>query len=111
MSRPICIQCNLNPCKNNGISKKGFIKYKKYCSSCERKVYNLRISKKNTRRLGYALHKKDKCENCNFIPIHPCQLDVDHIDGNKENNNLSNLRTLCANCHRLKTHIQRTLTN
>lgn len=111
MSRPICIQCNLNLCKNNGISKKGLNKYKKYCSSCERKVYNLYTSKKNNRRLGYTLHKKEKCENCNFIPIHSCQLDVDHIDGNKENNNLSNLQTLCANCHRLKTHIQKSLTN
>jgi 5-methylcytosine-specific restriction endonuclease McrA len=31
------------------------------------------------------------------------QLDVDHIDGNRSNNELSNIQTLCANCHRLKT--------
>jgi len=31
------------------------------------------------------------------------QLDVDHIDGNKKNNDISNLMTLCANCHRYKT--------
>ena len=37
MTRPICIQCNSNQCKNNGISKKGIAKYKKYCSSCEKK--------------------------------------------------------------------------
>lgn len=53
----------------------------------------------------YRLHKKDHCERCNFIPEHPSQLDVDHIDGNSKNNDVSNLQTLCANCHRLKTYI------
>ena len=33
----------------------------------------------------------------------PDNLEVDHIDGNHENNSPTNLRTLCANCHRLKT--------
>lgn len=48
--------------------------------------------------------KKSYCENCGFIPAHSCQLDVDHIDGNKKNHTKENLQTLCANCHRLKTH-------
>jgi hypothetical protein len=52
----------------------------------------------------YRKHKKDHCERCKFIPVHPCQLDVDHIDGNHENHKPENLQTLCANCHRLKTH-------
>jgi hypothetical protein len=29
----------------------------------------------------------------------PLTLQVDHIDGNRKNNNLDNLRTLCPNCH------------
>jgi hypothetical protein len=41
---------------------------------------------------------------CGFIPKFMCQLDVDHIDGNRENNDVINLQTLCANCHRLKTY-------
>jgi len=34
-----------------------------------------------------------------------CQLDVDHKDGDRKNNLESNLQTLCANCHRLKTFL------
>jgi hypothetical protein len=55
----------------------------------------------------YRFYKKDFCEKCNFIPEHTSQLDVDHIDGNKKNNDPSNLQTLCANCHRLKTYLNK----
>lgn len=51
----------------------------------------------------FRKYKKDKCEKCGFVPMHTCQLDVDHIDGMRSNNDSSNLQTLCANCHRLKT--------
>ena len=49
------------------------------------------------------INKKTHCEKCGFVAVDPCQLDVDHIDGNHKNNDPSNLQTLCANCHRLKT--------
>lgn len=55
----------------------------------------------------YRKVKKELCELCGFVPIHPCQLDVDHVDGDHTNNNLINLQTLCANCHRLKTYQNR----
>jgi 5-methylcytosine-specific restriction endonuclease McrA len=48
--------------------------------------------------------KKSFCEECGFVPEWHGQLDVDHVDGNHHNNDEFNLRTLCANCHRLKTH-------
>lgn len=51
----------------------------------------------------YRLFKKASCEKCGFVPEHSAQLDVDHIDGNSKNHDQSNLQTLCANCHRLKT--------
>ncbi len=45
------------------------------------------------------------------MPIHPCQLDVDHRDGDKANDAPANLQTLCANCHRLKTFLNGDNTN
>lgn len=65
------------------------------------------VYKKNYKKFfyPYVAHKKDRCEHCGFIPQHASQLDVDHMDGDHFNNELSNLRTLCANCHRLKTYL------
>jgi len=65
--------------------------------------------KRNVRRVGSKLsvtkHKKSFCEKCGFVAIASCQLDVDHIDGDRENDALHNLQTLCSNCHRLKTFL------
>lgn len=63
-------------------------------------VYKRNVQKN---QYPYAIHKKDTCEHCGFIPEHSSQLDVDHIDGDSSNNDPVNLQTLCANCHRLKT--------
>lgn len=44
----------------------------------------------------------DKCSECsqeNSWNNKPLMLQLDHIDGNSDNNDLSNLRLLCPNCH------------
>jgi len=102
-TRPTCNKCLIRLARKNGKSKQGFQKYSKECVKCHKRTYNLKMG--NGRRYGYNLHKKDICEICGFIPEHSCQLDVDHIDGDRSNDAESNLQTLCANCHRLKTHI------
>jgi len=64
-------------------------RYSRFCSTC----------KKNRSKKV----EKVKCEICGFVPVHKAQLDIDHIDGNRMNNDILNLQVLCANCHRLKT--------
>jgi Zn finger protein HypA/HybF involved in hydrogenase expression len=65
------------------------------------------VYKKNHKKsvYPYSVYKKAQCEHCGFMPSHSSQLDVDHIDGDRFNNDPKNLQTLCANCHRLKTHL------
>jgi len=45
--------------------------------------------------------KPHQCEICSTTKWNgkPIPLEVDHIDGNHENNVLSNLRLICPNCH------------
>jgi len=48
----------------------------------------------------YFDHICSKCRNDSWLDA-PIPLELDHIDGNSENNDLKNLRLLCPNCHAL----------
>ena len=91
--RPLCKNCGLVPGKLNGKSKLGFKKWHKYCVDCSKIMY----SKKHK----HLANKKNVCEDCKFIPVDRCQLDLIYIDGNKKNKKTKNLKTLCANCSRV----------
>ena len=45
--------------------------------------------------------KKHKCECCGITEWNgqPTPIELDHIDGNRYNNTIENLRILCPNCH------------
>ena len=47
----------------------------------------------------------NRCSQCGWNKKHPVSgkipLEIDHIDGNAENNLESNIRLLCPNCHSL----------
>lgn len=47
----------------------------------------------------------NKCSKCGWNVIHSvtkrCPLEINHIDGNPSNNDISNLEVLCPNCHSL----------
>lgn len=59
------------------------------------------------RNAPYRVHLGELCESCGFVPVHRVQLDLHHRDGDPDNNDPSNLQTLCANCHRLVTQMER----
>ena len=69
-------------------------RYRSVCNQCHRRGRS---------------QKKDRCEwpGCDFKIEHKIQLDVDHKDGNRSNNDPNNVWTICANHHRLKSKIFR----
>jgi hypothetical protein len=56
-------------------------------------------------RRQYLLRRANfKCSKCGFDKRRPCGttiLEIDHIDGNHQNNSITNLQVLCPNCHAL----------
>jgi hypothetical protein len=87
----LCGTCGEKPQMANG-KKNGKQVYKPRCRECHDILY----------RKPYKAFKKEHCEECGFVAVHRIQLDVHHIDHDHNNNVESNLKTLCANCHRLE---------
>ena len=77
---------------NDKYKRKTKIYYRKLCDSC------VRSSKKPTsyRSLGYV--KKKECDHCGFESNHPEHFEIYYLDGNKANQRISNLKTVCLNC-------------
>jgi RecJ-like exonuclease len=67
-----------------GYTQKGFPIWATGCAKC---------------RYAGRKHKKDYCETCGGTN----NLGIDHVDGNRANNNPINLKTLCDKCHNKKT--------
>jgi hypothetical protein len=69
-------------------------------------------TKHHKTRTTNAVTKKHYCENmdghlgfghCTTTIVSSSQLDIDHVDGDRYNNNPANLRTYCKACHSEKT--------
>lgn len=83
--------------------KKSLDEWKKGLKSGSNGVYTKILS---TTLRKYLLEKYyEKCSRCGWGEKNPISgkiaLEVDHIDGNAENNCEDNLRLLCPNCHSL----------
>ena len=52
-------------------------------------------------RLISAGIKEERCEICNITEWNglPVSLELDHIDGDRTNHRLENVRIICPNCH------------
>jgi hypothetical protein len=94
-TRPICKQCNKNFCAIN-YKRNGITHYRSICDECGSKKVRSKPRKPNWMKSGY--HKKPTCDLCGFRSVYNSQTTVFHIDGNLENIQLTNLRTICLNC-------------
>ncbi len=51
-------------------------------------------------------HILGQCEKCGILNKDKRFFDVNHIDGDHDNNNIENLELLCPNCHRIESLYQ-----
>lgn len=94
-----CINCNKEVTKANSKEK--------YCSiqcqanfQMEEKVASGLASSKTLKK--YLIkHHGNKCWTCEITEWNkkPIVMELEHIDGNSENNDLKNLSLICPNCH------------
>ena len=100
-----CIECGTVVTRDNTAGK--------YCSNKCRGAHSVKITNKeieqgltdrDPRILKRYLTEKhgNNCFICGQVDSwndKPLSLQLDHIDGNSDNNALPNLRVLCPNCH------------
>ena len=101
MKRPLCKECRQKP-RAYGYKKGQKIYWRSRCDTCIRQQKKLNIGGP-TRWFSSGYRKKNRCELCGFRATNTAQLDVYHVDGNRNNVSVYNLKTICANCQRLKS--------
>jgi hypothetical protein len=82
--------------------------HNKYCADCiKNRVYAVKIERledakyDRMRRRLLIEQRGNRCEVCGFEEWNgkPIPIELDHIDGNSDNNTEANLRLICPNCH------------
>ena len=95
MERPICPACNQRPRAIN-CYRDDQVYYRSRCEYCIKKSRRIKTPEPRWKAAGYK--KKTTCDRCGFKSKYAAQLLVYHVDGNLNNNNLRNLKTICQNC-------------
>jgi hypothetical protein len=101
----VCENCHQEIIRKDGRTQA------KYCSiQCQadfRMFERIENNKASTKTLKLFLIRKhgEKCMKCGWCEKNPISnkvpIELEHKDGNSENNNLDNLELLCPNCHSL----------
>lgn len=72
--------------------------------------YNKKLLSADFKNLGYErkrdrviLEQEHRCKHCDLSEWRgkPLPFEIDHVDGDKNNNDRENLEALCPNCHAL----------
>jgi hypothetical protein len=95
MKRPLCNACKRNLAAVNYI-KEDITHYRTRCDSCIRRGREIKTIKPRWMLNGYQ--KKMVCDRCSFRAKGSAQILVYHLDGNLNNSELSNLKSICLNC-------------
>ena len=98
MKRPICGACRHNLCAIN-YKRNGKTHYRSRCMACANSRRKIRQPDPRWRSKGYV--KKKTCDLCGFRVKHGSQIMVYHMDGDLNNADLLNLRSICLNCSAL----------
>lgn len=93
--RPLCLSCNQRP-RAIAYYRLGQVQYRRRCEYCIKRNKQLLTPVPRWQKSGYK--KKSTCDRCGFKSKYSAQLIVYHVDGNLNNNNLRNLKTVCLNC-------------
>lgn len=95
MLRPMCHACNSRP-RAVAYHKYDRVYYRRLCDACLRKGKKIKAPSPRWSQAGYK--KKKKCDRCGFQSRYSAQLMVYHINGDLNDVNLHNLKTVCLNC-------------
>ncbi len=95
MKRPLCTTCKQKPGGINYI-RNGKTYYRTKCDSCIRKAKKIKAPIPKWSMVGYK--KKLVCDKCGFRARWIKQMVIYYVDGNMNNTNLNNLKSVCLNC-------------
>lgn len=93
--RPLCKVCKKNPAAINGYHNNKLY-YRSRCNACIRRDRHQKKQRPRWELAGYK--KKIACDRCGFKARHHTQLTVYHVNGDLNDCELRNLKTVCLNC-------------